>query len=107
MASVRGERPVRSPSAMSPKITRRCTEHPDRSGRDARSRAKAPAADRGDDSIEVGDLGDELEGGGAHARDHTFVVERMDLDRAVPRPPRPTLPRRASIVLSHSVTSAP
>ncbi len=40
------------------------------------------AADRRDDDVEVGDLLEQLERGGARARDHAVVVERMDLDRA-------------------------
>ena len=55
---------------------------PEAAGRQRRARQESAAAHRRDDEIQVVDLLDELERGGAGSGDHRVVVERVDLRRA-------------------------
>ena len=88
-------------------VARHAADHAHRRDRDARARTQSAAADRCHHHVEIADLLHELERGGARAGDDALVVERMDLDAPVRSITSANAARRASSVLSHSVTCAP
>ena len=80
IAPLRSDRAASSAASGSAPITRSSGRRPWAAMAVPDSRPPPPTG--AIDDVEIGHLVDELERGGARARDHVVVIERMDLDRA-------------------------